>query len=117
MNNRHFRAIANLPERFSILSKRFRWTMALTIATPFLIIIAIVMGGGGHGNVEGVAMMFPLAFLVKDATDGSIPISMIFEFPVYGLIIDLSMIVFKKPLIGLIAVMVIHLLMVILALN
>ena len=73
---------------------KFKWTLVLTILTPFLIYFSIMLIGGGHGTPVPLMSFFPSFFLFDAySDDGGLTLWILIpllQLPIYGLIIDLS---------------------------
>jgi len=73
------------------MATHYKWTIKLGILAPILAVICIFLTGAGHGWYEPMMILFPWATLNTIWEDQlSIPllIAGIFQFPIYGFLID-----------------------------
>lgn len=98
---------------------KFKWTLVLTILTPILMFISILLVGGGHGTPIPLMSFFPTFFLFDVLNDdGVLTIWLVLpllQFPIYGLIIDLSKMIFKQLLITIGLILIFHFVLVFIA--
>ena len=90
------------------MNKDFKWTIRLSLVTPIIMFLAILMAGGGHGNMGPIFLMFPVAFAIKLNNDIYSMALMAIQFPIYGLIIDLSNRFFNTKLYGVALLVIMH---------
>jgi hypothetical protein len=70
---------------------KFKTTIILTISTPILIIICVVLMGGGHGYFEPTFVVFPFAtilFAFFNTMNYTFLFASLIQYPIYGLLID-----------------------------
>jgi hypothetical protein len=92
---------------------KFKFTIILSILTPFLLILMFMIMNGGHGSYAPAILLFPtglISFLFFRALELPFLILGILQFPIYGLLIDKSK---NKPKTAIIIVML-HVLLAIL---
>jgi hypothetical protein len=68
-----------------------KWTKKLSIWTPVLLFIAILMMGGGHGMFEPAIILFPfglIGILFSRGIELPFVFLAILQYPIYGLLID-----------------------------
>ncbi len=73
------------------MASTYKWTIRFSLLTPILIVICIFLMGGGHGWTTPTVAIFPWATLNVAWQDQlSIPLMIagVFQFIVYGLLID-----------------------------
>ncbi|MDB5199969.1 MAG: hypothetical protein JWO92_1932 [Chitinophagaceae bacterium] len=96
----------------------YKWTKILGTITPILILACVFLMGGGHGWYTPTFIIFPWAsFNVIWQDHLSIPLLLlgIFQFVIYGLLMDRSKTVNTKR--NLIAILLIHIILVILIIS
>jgi hypothetical protein len=70
---------------------KFKWTKRLAIWTPLFAIITIVTLGGGHGTPIPTVLLYPVVFVFNAfQQEFLVWIILLFQFPSYGLTIDLG---------------------------
>ena len=72
-------------------SSRYKWTIKLTLLTPFLALLSLFLMGGGYGWATPTMILFPFgSFILIWENQLSIPLLIIglLQYPAYGLIID-----------------------------
>jgi len=82
--------------------QNYKWTKRLIIATPILVFVAIFFMGGGHGTYKPAMFLFPWGMINtmwQDRLSEPLAILGILQFPIYGLLIDISDFANKKSLI------------------
>src|SRR5687767_7372279 len=75
------------------MNSNYKWTIRFSILTPVLILICIFLMGGGHGWYIPTFVTFPWATfntIWQDQLSKILLIIGIFQFPVYGIMIDKS---------------------------
>lgn len=75
------------------LFQKFKWTSISIPVTIIIIIISVSLAGTGHGTYAPMACLFPYAMVIFFAEGMIGPISIavgLIQFPVYGLITDLT---------------------------
>lgn len=80
-------------------------------------IVTVLLAGGGHGFMNPILYTFPNAFVYKFKNENNALIPMLFQFPLYGLLIDLSKISFTKRYYGLILAVGLHVTILLIALS
>jgi hypothetical protein len=69
----------------------FRYTKMFCFATPLVALIAVIVAGGGHGSPAPMLLVYPAVFAIGDfVEDFVISFIMVFQLPLYGLIIDFA---------------------------
>ncbi len=95
----------------------FKWTIRLSIATPILVIVTVLLAGGGHGFLKPILCTYPIAFVFEFKNENNALIPMLFQFPLYGLLIDLAKIFFNKRYYGIILAVGLHVTILLIALS
>jgi len=75
------------------MTVKYRWTARLSLLTPLLLFVAVLLMGGGHGWFEPAMFLFPLGTLNTIWQDHfSLPFIVLafIQFPLYGFIVDKS---------------------------
>jgi len=95
--------------------QKYKWTIRLTVLTPFLLVLAIFLMGGGHGYFEPTFVLFPLAtilFFWYHTMNPAFLCMALIQYPLYGFILDKYR--QRLPYIGLLIILL-HLLLAILS--
>lgn len=72
---------------------KYKFTLILTALTPFLIVIAVFLSGGGHGYFEPLIFLFPfsaVSMLFFNEINLFFAMLSLVQYPVYGFIIERS---------------------------
>jgi len=75
------------------MTLKYKWTARLSLLTPLLLFVAVLLMGSGHGWFEPAMFLFPLGTINTIWQNHlSLPFGVIalFQFPIYGFIIDKS---------------------------
>jgi hypothetical protein len=72
-----------------------KWTIRGLIITLVFGPLSILLGGGGHGFAEPMVIFFPGVFAFPFVNDNGIWAIVILQFPIYGLMVDITI---KKPI-------------------
>ena len=64
------------------------------VLMPFAVTLAIISGGGGHGNYGFARALFPIPLLMtrltRDTITRIVMIAAVLQFPIYGWILDVA---------------------------
>lgn len=91
------------------------WLKRGSIASPFIVVLVIFIGGGGHGFLLPYALLYPSLAVLGNLVSQDLNyefyliIIMLLQFPFFGFILDLSKYYFKKVQYGLSLILFFHL--------
>ena len=98
------------------MTKKYTWTTRLSLLTPVLLLISVILTGGGHGYFEPAICLFPCATIsVIWLSVLTLPYIIVglFQYPLYGFLIDKS----KKKKTVVFVILTIHLILAIVILK
>ncbi len=73
------------------MTKKYKTTLILTILTPVLLAIVVLLTGGGHGYYSPGIVLFPtslVSFSIFGRLEFPFVVLGIIQYPIYGFIID-----------------------------
>jgi hypothetical protein len=71
--------------------KKWNYSFKLSIIGLLFMLIAFIIAGGGHGQLEPFIVLFPYSFLIGNYVSEEIwiiIILMLLQFPIYGYLLD-----------------------------
>jgi hypothetical protein len=77
----------------NLMKTKYRWTITFCVATPFLLLLVMLLAGGGHGTFVPIIALFPFAALgiMSKLHSEILTIFLaIAQLPIYGISLDVS---------------------------